>query len=197
MCEQEDFWWPSCVQWGGRKVTPATMCQHTVPLCHCWPSPACATLPVRCGEVTVESLCASIYGDVSYQHIKPSDRTDLNFPQEHCQGCLSHLNTSETSNTKLLAAVTFIWQMQPFYWLFWEQWFFWWSASGLNLQKPVGLFLNRNYPKSNPRWPNPTAEPIEDRHSLKTTKPPSEKGFRVSKTKSLQPSLYEQHNFFH
>lgn len=163
MCEQEDFWWPSCEQWGGGEVTPVTMCQHTVPFYHCWPSPACATLPVRRGEVTVDSLCASIYGNISYQHIKPSDRTDLNFPQEHCQGC---------PLTPVRPQIPSFWLLSPlfgkcslFYWLFWGQWFFWWSASGLNLQKPMGLFLNRNYPRSNPNpcWPNPTAEPIEDK----------------------------------
>lgn len=69
--------------------------------------------------------------------------------------------------------------------------FFWWSASGINPQKPVGLFLSRNYPRSNPCWLNPTAEPIKDRHCLKTTQPSSEQGFRSSKTKSPQHSLYE------
>lgn len=48
--------------------------------------------------------------------------------------------------------------------------FFLWSASAINLQKLVGLFLSKNYPRSSPCWPNPTAEPIKDRDSLKTTK---------------------------
>lgn len=78
-----------------------------------------------------------------------------------------------------------------FYLLFWWQCFFWWSALGINLQKPVGLLLSRNYPRRNPCWLNSIAEPIKGRHSLKTTKPSSEQGFRSSKTKALQPSLYE------
>lgn len=80
---------------------------HSVSLSLLAKSRTCHT-PVRRGEVTVESLRASHVESISYQHIKPAERTDLNFTR----GTLS--SVSEISNTKLLVVVTFIWQMQPF-----------------------------------------------------------------------------------
>lgn len=137
-----------------------------------------------------------------WEHFKPAHQTIGKGWSESSTGTLSRgiLLTLTPERPQTLS----FWLLSPlfgkccvFYWLFWGQWFFWWSASGTNLQKPVGLFLRRNYPRTNPCWPNPTAESIEGRHSLRIIKLLFQQGFRPSKTQSPQPSLYEQQNFFH
>lgn len=178
---------------GRGEVTPVIMCQHTASLCHCWPSPGRATLQWDVGRSLWSPFVPAMWR--AFHINTSSQRKGLIWilQEEHCQVSVR----SQTPSFWLLSPL--FGKCSLFNWLFWRQWcfFFWWSTSGINLQKPVGLFLGRNYPRSNPCWPNPTAEPIEDRHSPKITEPSSEQGFSSSKTKSLKPSLYEEHNFFH
>lgn len=197
MCGQEDFWWPSC--------------EHRVEeRWHQWQCANRQCLPVMVGQVQGvphsqrgmgrSSRSCLVPAPLGAFHTSTSNhRKGLTwiFHRNTVKGRLPHLNTSETSNTEFLVAFTFIRQMRHFLLIIFGAVVFWWPASGINLQKPVGLFLRRNYPRSNPCWPNPTAEPIEGRCSLRTTKLSSEQGFRSSKTKSPQPSLYEQHHFIH
>lgn len=110
---------------GRGEVTPVIMCQHTESLCHCWPSPGCATLPVRHGEVTVESLCASHVESISYQHTKPAERTDLNFTKGTLsRGILLILSPVRSQTPSFWLLSPLFGKCNLFYWLFWGQWVF-------------------------------------------------------------------------
>ena len=76
---------------GGGEVTQVTLCKEAAPLRHCSSGQVkgYVMLLSRRNEITEELPCVSMYGNISYQRIKSSERTDLNFTEEHCQGASS------------------------------------------------------------------------------------------------------------
>lgn len=114
MCGQEDFWWPSC--------------EHRVEeRWHQWQCANRQRLPVMVGQVQDVPHSQRGMGRSPQSCLVPAPLGAFHtstsnhwkgliwiFHRNTVKGCLPHLNTSETSNTEFLVAVTFIRQMRHF-----------------------------------------------------------------------------------
>lgn len=182
MCGQEDLWWPSC-EHRAEERWHQWQCANT----------QCPSVMVGQVQEVPHSQCG--VGRSLWSHLVPASLGAFHINRSNHGKDWSEISTG-TLPRGVLLTLTPVRPQTPSFWLLHlylanaaflliilRTVVFWVISFRNKSAEASGIIFKQELPRSNPCWLNPTAEPIKNRHSLQTTKPSSEQGFRSSKTK--------------